>query len=255
MKIISWNMGFWEFAEWHTAAWDYLIHYVQPDIALLQETAVPERYVPNTVFRPRRCPSREEKWGTAIYVNPESFSLSNVQLVDETDKFLTASPENSEDCFNGKTVITSVLLKDVCLFNAVSIHTNTNTAKYGSNDDITVRHLDYLFKTNKLHTKLGSYFIIGGDFNADQTMYENAYSKYFSYLEGEGLHECLKPVTQTFFGWNMSKENHFQDDHVFIPKIMAKQIKKCFAWNYGKIKHLSDHTIVELELEGSEFGI
>ncbi|WP_255811484.1 hypothetical protein [Treponema denticola] len=43
-------MNYWQQKDNHDLAWDYLVNTINPDIALLQETVVPELYKEQTVF-------------------------------------------------------------------------------------------------------------------------------------------------------------------------------------------------------------
>ena len=44
MRIVSWNMDSWKRpAKTRAEAWDFLIHELDPDIALVQEAKIPKR--------------------------------------------------------------------------------------------------------------------------------------------------------------------------------------------------------------------
>jgi exonuclease III len=256
MRIISWNMDSWKRAETYEDAWRYMVDKVCPDIALLQETIVPDVFKDRTVFH-QSYTSRaypEVPWGTAVYVNKDTFPDFTVESADLTKELLKVNSGLDSDDFTGKTAIAKLNLPDESALYIVSIHTDTSSEKkdYGTGKDRTIMNLEYLFNANRLLEQLeerGNRYVIGGDFNADKEMYSGCYKKLFESFTESGMHECLTPPIQTFYGWYMGKDNHFQDDHLFIPKAMVEPNMKCFAWNYGKIKHLSDHTIVEMEIE------
>src|SRR4051812_2089824 len=42
MKLVTWNLGYWQFRRHHQDAWQYLRDETRPDIALLQETCPPQ---------------------------------------------------------------------------------------------------------------------------------------------------------------------------------------------------------------------
>jgi len=256
MKIISWNMDSWKRKETYEDAWWYMTEKVCPDIALLQETIVPEKFIDQTFFHKSYTSHSypDLEWGTAVYFNKNTFSDIEKVAEDFTQELLHENIKSDSLNFTGKTVIAKLNLLDTTSLYIVSIHTDTSNDRsvFGTGEDKTIMNLDYLFKTNNLLQQLkerGNRYVIGGDFNADKEMYDNCYERLFESFKNDGMYECLTPPIQTFYGWNMSKENHFQDDHLFIPKAMVKPSMKCFAWNYGKIKHLSDHTIVEMEIE------
>src|SRR3989304_4963354 len=63
IKIVSWNLGYWQYRKHHANAWQYLRDVVKPDIGLLQEVSVPEMDKDECViFR-----KVHQDWGTAIY--------------------------------------------------------------------------------------------------------------------------------------------------------------------------------------------
>jgi endonuclease/exonuclease/phosphatase family metal-dependent hydrolase len=238
-------MNYWWQKHNHKDAWRYLIEDVKPDIALLQEVVVPEEYENQTVFLPSHT-SRESsgiQWGTAIYINPQIVVNFDKKKADRTAEFL---PEND---FKGKTVVVEIHMKNGGRLFVISLHTDTdnNRAKYGTPEDTTVKNLRSILYDQDLLRKIESNYIFGGDFNIDKDMYSKCYDATFNDFEKNEMHECLTPAIQTYFNFNMSPKNHFQDDHLFVHNSMATKVKDCFAWNYGKVKHYSDHTIVEME--------
>ncbi len=41
MKILIWNLGYWQHSKYHDEAWNYLCNDLRPDLALLQEVRPP----------------------------------------------------------------------------------------------------------------------------------------------------------------------------------------------------------------------
>lgn len=41
MKVLTWNLGYWQHRAHHAEAWSYLRNTIRPDIALLQEVCCP----------------------------------------------------------------------------------------------------------------------------------------------------------------------------------------------------------------------
>ena len=46
MKILTWNLGYWQHSSLHDEAWDYLCNDIKPDMAVLQEVKPPS-WVPH----------------------------------------------------------------------------------------------------------------------------------------------------------------------------------------------------------------
>lgn len=234
MKVVTWNMNYWQQAEMSDFAWKFLIEKINPDIALLQETVVPDEYK-NEHFIFAKAYGKCD-WGTCIYVK------NGFDIVDKTTEYFT---ENKPE-YAGKQIVGEIYANGKSL-TAVSLHTNTNGD--------TMNHIEYIFGNEVLRKK--NNLVIGGDFNADKSM---ALSKsFFDNLSSESssLLECTPEFTQTYFNWNTSEDTHYQDDHIFISKDLKvkKHINKsgqqfnAFTWNYGKVKRYSDHTVLEINLD------
>ncbi|MGI5084044.1 endonuclease/exonuclease/phosphatase family protein [Treponema putidum] len=240
MKLISWNMNYWQQKDNHDLAWDYLVNTINPDIALLQETVVPELYKEQTVFlESHTCRVQDPiKWGTCVYINKDLLQKSSFKNVTE---LYVDNVYVDNESINGKQVFAELMFNNN-IFTICSLHTNT------SPDDIySIRnHIEQIFN-NKIMNDSISKFIIGGDFNADIEMYKGFFLKTFNSIKAQ-YHECIPKYTQTFFGNNMAERNHYQDDHIFVSKDLSNNIGETFSWNYGKVKQYSDHTILEVEL-------
>jgi hypothetical protein len=63
MRIVTWNMGYWQYSSRHKDAWRYLRGELRPDIALLQET-VPQLLDEGEQLTFSRV---HAQWGTAVY--------------------------------------------------------------------------------------------------------------------------------------------------------------------------------------------
>ena len=63
LKVITWNLGYWQHRPVHEDAWNYIREEIKPDLALLQEVKLPllneEEHL---LFKPVHG-----GWGTAIY--------------------------------------------------------------------------------------------------------------------------------------------------------------------------------------------
>lgn len=235
MKLISWNMNYWQQKDTNNLAWDYLVNTINPDIALLQETVVPELYRKQTIFiESNTCKANEAiKWGTCVYISKDILQRSSFK--DITEQYVDIKNRN------GKQVFAELTLNNNT-FTICSLHTNT------SPDGIySIReHIKQIFN-NKILNDSMSKLIIGGDFNADIEMDNGFFLESFNTIKVH-YYECIPKYTQTFFGNNMSERNHYQDDHIFVSKDLSNNISETFSWNYGKVKQYSDHTILEVTL-------
>jgi len=236
MKIVSWNMNYWQQKSTNESAWNYLVSTVNPDIALLQETVVPEKYQHQTVFiESKTCRTTDSiKWGTCVFVNETI--LLNGSFKDVTEKYI-----KEEDSI-GKQVFIEVNLNGREQFTICSLHTNTSPDGIYSIKNHIQKITENLESNNSYKR-----FIFGGDFNADIEMDNGFFIEVFNRIK-INYHECIPKHTQTYFGANMSERNHYQDDHLFVSKDLSNSINETFSWNYGKLKQYSDHTILETEL-------
>ena len=92
---------------------------------------------------------------------------------------------------------------------------------------------------------------MAGDFNGDDSI--DYFKLRHEKLEELNFSECNPQFSQTFFGWNTNR--HLQDDHIFVTKDLKENLSVTTngytsqTWNYGKVKHFSDHTILEIDLK------
>jgi exonuclease III len=242
MKIVSWNMN--QYGRWSEPdlAWDYLVNEIQPDIALLQETLVPKRYENDVIFLESYTDIKPPRWGTAIFVNRKTMPEFDVHASKEKTKELLGELYDL-----GKTAITELVLKDGISYIFASLH--IDTGRYGRIPVLTdwpeVDHLKAILENSKLGLLSGNY-IIGGDLNADPVAYpEHKHS--FDWLRNHGFHECLRGQPNTYFGYK--RKATIQDDHIFVHESMANKIVFCHPLEYRSIKHFSDHTIIEMEID------
>ena len=69
MRIVSWNMNYWQARKTHARAWDYLRDELRADLALVQEAVPPESVA--AVYRPINGDSPQLNWGSAVVLfNP-----------------------------------------------------------------------------------------------------------------------------------------------------------------------------------------
>lgn len=237
MKVISWNMNYWQQKSTFELAWDFLVNVVNPDIALLQETVVPESYKNQTVFMASKtCKAADSiKWGTCIYISNRL--LNKCSLINVAEQYVNMENDN------GKQVFAEVKLNKGGTLTLCSLHANTSPDGIYS----IKNHIEHMFN-EKVMNPVDKKMIIGGDFNADTKMDNGFFIETFNRISLD-YHECIPEYTQTYFGENMFEQNHYQDDHIFVSNDLSESIQETFTWNYGKVKKFSDHTILEVELK------
>jgi hypothetical protein len=80
MKILTWNMGYWQYRNEHDEAWEYLIQEIKPDIALLQEAVPPDDLEESGKVLWK--PIKRRGWGSGIYCSShelEENPLNSIQ--------------------------------------------------------------------------------------------------------------------------------------------------------------------------------
>lgn len=227
IKVITWNLGYWQHAWKHTEAWDYLCNTIKPDIALLQEVKPPSGLNgKNIIFE-----EVYKGWGTAIY--SPSFSLMKDHI----------------SIHPGRVALASVPLnRNTSLFIA-SIHAPIIKNR-------VFPHLDNLFKEIESRMKMCS-TIIGGDLNsarlAEQVWPGNGHGPFFERIDKcDPWVDCSRkfnPVEiQTFF--NKRTKRAFQDDHIFVSADLSALVASCFSLNNDFTRDVSDHIplIAEIDL-------
>ena len=253
MKIITWNMHYCNYHAFqskelheyhylnHLSAWEFMIKKVQPDIALLQEVNPVRKYSDNLIYQKSHTSEDEQifQWGTGIYISQQI--KDTYKIIDLTEEFF---PRNSK--YDGKSVLIKMTTSDKKDLFILSLHTDTKDYSNESKD-ITVDHLNYIFR-DEIIQKIGTNYIVGGDFNIDEKMYNGKYDGIFKNLYDKGFISVVDKPMQTFYGDNCGNQSYFMDDYIFINNSMINYNKKSFIWNYGLVKSYSDHTIVETNI-------
>ncbi len=227
MRILTWNLGYWQHSSQHDKAWDYLCNDIKPDIALLQEVKLPP-------WLPRHTIVFEEitrGWGTAIYA--PSLPLSRRHLSSYPRRVALAS---------------TMLDGDFPLFIA-SIHApiiNGRVFPHLNNIFTELESREYTFRA-----------VVGGDLNsarlAEQVWPGNGHGPFFERIDsGDPWVDCCRRFNtvelQTFFRDN--SVHPFQDDHIFVSRDLSDRIKSCNVIDNCLTRRVSDHIplIAELDL-------
>lgn len=218
MKVASWNLGYWQHQRFHSDAWNYLRTEIRPDIALLQETTIPELAKnESVVFSSVRKP-----WGTAIYT--KGIGLKAIPTATNPPRVAAAALELAID---GEPL------------HAVSIHAPVIGGR-------VFPHLTSIF--GEVQRLVEAYpAIVGGDLNtarlAETVWPGHGHGTFFEQLEGGPFPDChrrFEPAeVQTFF--RRDSLHPFQDDHLFVTSPLAKRLASCHVINDETTRRVSDH--------------
>lgn len=227
MKILTWNLGYWQHSSLHDEAWNYLCNDIKPDIAFLQEVKPPS-WIPHNALL---FEEYKRGWGTAL-VAP-SLTLQK--------KDFSLNP--------GRVAAASIVLdKNLPLFVA-SIHApiiNNRVFPY----------LAKIFAEVESHLACNS-VIVGGDLNsarlAEKVWPGNGHGPFFEQIDrGDRWVDCCRKFhpteIQTFFRANCV--NPFQDDHIFTSCDLENRVRAANVINNEFTRRVSDHIplVVEIDL-------
>lgn len=224
MKIITWNLGYWQFRNFHDEAWDYLRTEIAPDIALLQEVRPPVmKEGEHIVF----C-ERHNGWGTAIY--SKKLVLVQVQLCASYPNRVAGAVASLG---NGR------------MLHLASIHAKSSPRVFPELSNI-VDEIKTAFVSKSA--------VVGGDLNsarlAEEVWPGYGHGDFFKHMDESEFVDCCQKINgreiQTFF---RNKAVHpFQDDHIFISKNLAEEIQKCDVIDTQVTRRVSDHIPMYIEL-------
>jgi endonuclease/exonuclease/phosphatase family metal-dependent hydrolase len=226
MKILTWNLGYWQHSSHHDRAWEYLCNKIKPDIALLQEVKPPAWISPNTiVFR-----ESNKGWGTAIYTPSFTLSMGHFSRYPE------------------RVVLATTMSDDFPLLIA-SIHAPIINGR-------VFPHLNNIFAEieSKEHAQSA---VVGGDLNSarlcEKVWPGNGHGPFFERIDsGDTWIDCCRRFNvqeiQTFF--RDTCLHPFQDDHIFVSRNFSDCIRSCDVINNEITRSVSDHIplIAELDL-------
>jgi endonuclease/exonuclease/phosphatase family metal-dependent hydrolase len=236
MRILTWNLGYWQYSSQHDKAWDYLCNNIKPDIALLQEVKPPS-------WVPRRTLVFEEitkGWGTSIYTPSLPLSREHSSL------------------YPGRVALASTMLGgdgDSPLLIA-SIHAPIINGR-------VFPHLGNIFAEveSKRYTRSA---IIGGDLNSarlcEKVWPGYGHGPFFERIDsGDPWIDCCRRFNsaeiQTFF--RDTCVHPFQDDHIFVSRDLSDCLRSCNVVKNDLTRSVSDHIplIAELDLSCANTGV
>ena len=226
LKIITWNLGFWQHRSTHCEAWAYLRNQIEPDLALLQEVS-PAKLNSNEYLLFKQV---HQNWGTALYTR--NMALEELPLAEE---------------YPGRVSVASFKIAAQQEIIAVSIHApiiNGRVFPY------LARIFDEIERTVN-----GRTFIVGGDLNtarlAEKVWPRHGHGAFFDRMTNSIFFDCHQNFhgreEQTFFRDN--SKYLFQDDHVFVSHDLAGRVKSCYVLNNEVVRGLSDHIPLVVEID------
>jgi exonuclease III len=233
MRIVSWNMNAKGLTERHLDGWTFLLDELQPDIALLQETVPPADPVPgyDQVFTEAWD---GHSWGSAVLSR-----VGGLELVwEHRDR--------------GAVVLADTSLDGIGVISIASLHARVRD----------YRVIPPLRETlDELKPQLRTRFILGGDLNTARSAADawpgNGHREFWEEIEGTwGLHEHLpaggRELQSYWREWQRNQPptigNSLQDDHVFLDAETFKYPAKCRLWDTKRVRELSDHGPVVLDV-------
>jgi exonuclease III len=225
LKILTWNLGFWQHRFHHQTAWAYLRNDIKPDLALLQETGdVKLQQDECFLFKPIH-----QNWGTALYTR--NIPIHEVKI----EKYPNRVAAASLDLPGNRKVV------------AVSVHAPIINGR-------VFPFLEEIFGEieNRVCNKA---FVVGGDLNtarlAEFVWPRHGHGHFFERLAKSIFFDCHRKFhnieQQTFF--RNGCRYPFQDDHLFVSYDLANKVKLCEVLNNEFTRNLSDHIPLVAEVE------
>ena len=224
MRVITWNLGYWQHRFCHDEAWAYLRDEIRPDLALLQEVSPPELQEDEYIL----FKTVNRDWGTALYTR--NMSLEELRI----------------EGYPGRVAAAQLEVSARRRVAAVSVHVPI----------IKGRVFPYLAEIfDEIESVVGKQtFIVGGDLNSAR-LAENVWPGYghgpfFERLAESVFFDCHRKFhdveQQTFF--RSGSKHPFQDDHLFVSHNLADRVGSCDVLNNEVTRSVSDHIPVVAEI-------
>lgn len=227
MKIITWNLGYWQFRRHHQEAWKYLQEEINPDIALLQEVHPPPLQTgENLLFE-----EIHNGWGTALYGRNILF---NKLILHKHPKRVVAATARMS---NGTQIYFA------------SIHAPIINGR-------VFPHLAHIFDEIE-DMFFGHTAIVGGDLNsarlAEKVWPGYGHGPFFERIDQGYFVDCRQlffpEEIQTIF--RPGQTLPFQDDHIFVSQNIANRVEDYRVLHNEITRKVSDHIPVEVALAWS----
>jgi len=224
MRVLTWNMGFWQFRSHHEMAWEYLRSDLKPAIALLQEVKPAHLLLDeHLVFK-----EIHQGWGTAVYA----------RAIDLREVHFRQYP--------GRIAGAIAVVDGIGELYVASIHAPIINSRVFPHLDHIIDEVEDLFA--------GRTAVVGGDLNsarlAEVVWPAHGHGPFFERMEGGPFVDCCrrfhKSEIQTYFGPNSA--HPFQDDHLFVSPDLAEKLTSCDAVLTDVTKKVSDHIPLAMDL-------
>jgi len=231
VKIVTWNMCYWQHRVDFSDSWSCLLEEISPDIALVQESVPPSTpsVLSNFVWDEI---GRNRKWGSGIF---SKYPVERVEF---------------DNTYPGAVVAGEINLPNNAKLTAVSIHVLLE-------DGYSIIPLHRIFSdlTLLLEGKRGKRdIILGGDFNAsvqfDKRQRSESHRIFFDRVKNFGLVDCLEKFhNQPVQTYRHSKgDEPWQLDYLFLSRRLEDGLEKCYVVRDPDVLKLSDHNPVVAHL-------
>ncbi len=256
MRIVSWNMNYWQRKPaQRLAAWRFL-ESLEPDVALLQETVPESGYDSSRVVYHPPGIDRNARWGSALI----SYGGMVEPLVEVKSRY-NKTPANLHETFPGSLAIAQV--NGITLISFYGVFSNNYT--------LTTVHKQLSDLTPLFDSRLGKRVILGGDLNITTQMarpHGRRHQNLLDRIASLGLIDCLalqRPARPPLVGCpcedspclHVQTHRHnrsslpWQADYIFVSESLSKVVTSCSALDSGDPDpwQFSDHCPVILELD------
>lgn len=234
----------------HDKAWEYLIDELHPDIALVQEARPPAAYSLDGRLIWHQILEKGD-WGSGIF--------SKNYLLREID---------FDNSYPGALVGAEVILPDDIRMAVFSLYGQLDK-KYGDKTGYAttsvqkmISDLTWILIGSSSFKGLNENLVIGGDFNISvqcdnkqkesKSIYRNAHRLVFERISDFGLRSVFDWSDKEDFKQTLrhtrSKEP-WQNDYIFLSPVLYGKMSKPEVLNNEKIRELSDHNPVLVELD------
>jgi len=227
MKILTWNLGYWQHAKFHDEAWEYLCNELGPDLALLQEVKPPEWVSPDALL----FEEITRGWGTAIYAPSLTISKREIPIHPGRVAAATVTVGPEKDVF------------------VASVHAPIINSR-------VFPHLADIFSQLESMSSDQS-AIVGGDLNSArlaETIWPRCgHGPFFERIDaGDRWVDCCRRFhpeeIQTFFRKN--GVHPIQDDHLFVSLDLGDHLHACDVIDNDVTRRVSDHIPIVTILDG-----
>lgn len=236
LRVVTWNVGCGptasHYRKSHDEAWDYLLHELRPNVALVQEALVEK------IKEARRS-------HTVILCDMDSgVTAGTAVLIHGLDVNMVPSVAVSSHTYSAAAEIRTPAGPLI----VIGVHVYP-----GDEQAADLKRLAELFSTAFVNSAI----LVGGDFNAarhfDKVYGRNKYRPFFAAMETAGLRDVHWDIfgreIQSF--WGRQTKEPYQDDHLFITKTWSKRVLSCSVIDNEFVRRVSDHGPLLLELDAN----